>query len=83
MLSWFASATADHPLGITTPSEHSTALVMEAVEPTITKSHAYFLNTEHSPIMGWKWMLVIKVFVRARSFPTFGGGNSAQAFLLG
>lgn len=39
ILGWFAFATADHPIGITTPFEHSTALVIQAVIPDITQSH--------------------------------------------
>ncbi|MCA9422324.1 MAG: YeeE/YedE family protein [Nitrospira sp.] len=73
VLSWFAFATANHPLGITTPFEHSAALVMEAVDPTITTRHAYFLDPDHSPIIGWEWMLVLGVFV----------GSGLSAYLSG
>ncbi|MEO8325725.1 MAG: YeeE/YedE thiosulfate transporter family protein [Nitrospirota bacterium] len=65
ILSWFAFATADNPLGITTPFEHSAALVIQAVVPGITQNHPYYQNPENTPVIGWEWMLVIGVLVGA------------------
>lgn len=63
ILSWFAFATADHPLGITTAFEHSAALVERAVAPSLAENNEYF--AKESPKIGWEWMLVVGVFFGA------------------
>jgi len=68
VLSWFAFATVDHPLGITTAFEKSAALSARAVMPTIEHSNEYFAKkaAEGKPLkIDWEWMLVIGVFVGA------------------
>ncbi len=59
LLSWFAFATADHGLGITTPFEHAAALVERAVAPEMA---APYFATE-KPKIGWEWMVVVGVFL--------------------
>lgn len=59
VLSWFAFATADHPLGITTPFEHTAAFGVQA----LAEDNPYF--TENTPKIGWEWMLVLGVFLGA------------------
>lgn len=54
VLSWFAFATANHPLGITTAFEHSAALVEQAVAPSLAENNEYF--AKESPKIGWEWM---------------------------
>lgn len=61
LLSWFAFATADHGLGITTAFEHSAALAQRAVSPEAAASNSYY--TKESPKIGWEWMLVVGVFL--------------------
>jgi hypothetical protein len=73
ILSWFAFATADHPIGITTPFEHSAALVIQAVDPDISQTHGYYQNPENTPVIGWEWMLVLGVL----------GGAALSAYLSG
>lgn len=53
ILSWFAFATADHGLGITTAFEHSAGL--------IAGGSAY--RAEQHPKIDWEWMLVLGVFI--------------------
>lgn len=65
ILSWFAFATADHPLGITTPFEHSAALAFQSIDPDIIQRNVYYHNPENAPGIGWEWMLVLGVFVGA------------------
>jgi uncharacterized membrane protein YedE/YeeE len=68
VLSWFAFASADHPLGITTPFEHTTALVGKAVAPQAAQEHAYYAARAEEgkqPKIGWEWMLVVGVFLGA------------------
>lgn len=62
VLSWFAFASADHPLGITTPFENTAALLGKAAVPSATE-HRYFQEAEKSPLIDWEWMLVLGVFV--------------------
>ena len=53
ILSWFAFATADHGLGITTPFEEAAGLVAGGT--------AYL--ADHPPKIGWEWMVVVGVFL--------------------
>lgn len=71
ILSWFAFATADHPLGITTAFEHSAALVQQSIVPSITETNEYF--AKESPKIGWEWMLVVGVFIGALLSATLSG----------
>ena len=68
VLSWFAFATADKPLGITTSFEHTAALTGKAVAPDLAQQHEYFADQQaegEPPKIGWEWMLVVGVFVGA------------------
>jgi len=58
LLSWFAFATADHGLGITTPFEYGAALVQRALG---SSNEAYF--RDHTPKLGWEVMVVVGVFI--------------------
>lgn len=53
LLSWFAFATADHGLGITTPFEYAAGLV--------AGGEAYL--ADHQPKIDWEWMVVLGVFI--------------------
>lgn len=61
VLSWFAFATADHGVGITTAFEHTAAIIYRGVTPTAADQNPYF--TKELPQIGWEWMLVLGVFV--------------------
>jgi hypothetical protein len=63
VLSWFAFATADHPLGVSTAFEYTSALVLRAVAPAWAAGNSYF--QEESPQIDWEWMLVLGVFLGA------------------
>lgn len=68
MLSWFAFASADHPIGITTAFEHIAALTAKAAAPAIEVSNEYFAKKaadDKPPKIDWEWMLVIGVFIGA------------------
>ncbi|NNJ25921.1 YeeE/YedE thiosulfate transporter family protein [Alienimonas chondri] len=68
VLSWFAFATADHPLGITSAFENTAALAGQAVAPSLEETHPYYVDKAkegESPKIGWEWMLVVGVFVGA------------------
>lgn len=68
VLSWFAFATASHPLGITTAFENTAALIEKAVAPSTAQSNEYFqakARENKSPKIDWEWMLVLGVFFGA------------------
>lgn len=65
MLSWFAFATADQPLGITTAFEHTAALAEKLAVPAAEQTNEYFAAKQAEgkpPKIGWEWMLVVGVF---------------------
>lgn len=62
VLSWFAFATAQRGLGITTPFEQAAALATQALAPQSTGITSY-LADEDAPTIGWAWMVVIGVFL--------------------
>jgi len=74
VLSWFAFWSADHPLGITTAFEHSSALVLNAMIPSFAESNSYY--QDESPKIGWEWMLVVGVFVGG-IISSFASGDRA------
>jgi hypothetical protein len=81
LLSWFAFATADHPLGITTAFEHTAALTAKAVAPGVEQTNGYFAAKAaegKSPKVGWEWMLVLGVFVGAFLSSKLSGDRSSE-----
>jgi uncharacterized protein len=68
VLSWFAFAGADQPIGITTAFEHTAALAEKAVVPQAGQTSEYYAAKAEEgkpPKIGWEWMLVVGVFVGA------------------
>jgi uncharacterized membrane protein YedE/YeeE len=68
VLSWFAFATADKPIGITTAFENTAALAGKAVVPHVEQTHGYDAARAEQgqpPRIDWEWMLVLGVFVGA------------------
>lgn len=81
LLSWFAFATANHPLGITTAFEHTAALTEKAVVPGVEQSNGYFAAKSAEgkpPKVGWEWMLVLGVFVGAFLSSRLSGDRSPE-----
>lgn len=61
MLSWFAFATADRQIGISTAFEYTAS-------PQLAQSNPYFAEKakdNKSPKIDWEWMLVVGVFLGA------------------
>lgn len=82
VLSWFAFATADKPLGISTAFEHTAALGEKAVAPHAAQANEYFDKKEEEgkpPKIGWEWMLVLGVFVGALLSSWLSGDRSGEA----
>ena len=66
VLSWFAFASVDQSLGVTTPFEHTAALALHAVKPKLSSQYFEAKESEGKPPkIGWEAMLVIGVFIGA------------------
>ena len=81
VLSWFAFAVADHPLGVSTAFEHTAALTEKAVVPQVEQTNEYFAKkaeAEKSPKIGLGWMLVLGVFVGALLSSALSGDRSSE-----
>ena len=66
MLSWFAFATANKPIGITTSFEYTAALTEQAAAPRLAQPYLDAKAKDgKSPKIDWEWMLVIGVFAGA------------------
>jgi len=82
VLSWFAFATADKPLGITTDFENTAALIEKAAIPNFEKTNEYYeakAKQGRSPKIDWEWMLVLGVFVGALLSATLSGDRTTEA----
>jgi len=81
VLSWFAFAVADKPLGISTAFEHTAALAEKAVVPQAEQANEYFAKKAEagkSPKIGLGWMLVAGVFVGAFISSWLSGDRSTE-----
>lgn len=80
LLSWFAFASADRPIGVTTAFEHSAALAEKAVAPQIEQTNEYFANKQAEgkpPKIDWEWMLVGGVLIGALISSTLSGDRGS------
>ena len=81
VLSWFAFATADRPLGITSAFENTAALTEKAVVPSLEESNPYYAvkaKQGESPKIGWEWMLVVGVFLGALLSSALSGDRTSM-----
>lgn len=81
ILSWFAFATADHPLGITTAFENTAALIGKSVAPQSAEANTYYpqkAKENKSPKIDWEWMLVIGVFFGAMLSSKLSGDRTCE-----
>ena len=66
VLSWFAFATANKPIGITTAFEYTAALTEQAAAPQVAQPYLEAKAKDgKSPKIDWEWMLVVGVFAGA------------------
>ncbi|MHB1038276.1 MAG: YeeE/YedE thiosulfate transporter family protein [Pirellulales bacterium] len=82
LLSWFAFASADRPIGVTTAFEYSAALMEKAVAPQVSRTNEYFAKREAEgkpPKIDWEWMLVVGIFVGALISSTLSGDRTSAA----
>jgi uncharacterized protein len=63
VLSWFAFATANKPIGITTAFEYTAAILNQQFAPESAAANTYYAAPDTSPKIDWEWMLVIGVFL--------------------
>ena len=82
VLSWFAFATADHPLGVSTAFEHTAALVEKAAVPQAEQTNEYFAKKAEKgkpSKIGWEEMVVLGVFIGALLSSLLSGDRSTEA----
>ena len=82
MLSWFAFATADHPIGITTAFENTAALAEKAAAPQVEQTNPLFKKKAEegkSPKIEWEWMLVVGVFLGSWLSAKLSGDRTEQS----
>ena len=82
ILSWFAFASADRPIGVTTAFEYSAALTEKTVAPQVEQTNNYFAKKSAEgkpPKIDWEWMLVVGIFVGALISSTLSGDRVASA----
>jgi len=82
VLSWFAFASANKPLGITTAFENTAALVGKATIPHVERTNPYYAAKEKggkSPKIDWEWMLVLGVLIGSIFSATLSGDTTADA----
>lgn len=68
VLSWFAFATVNRQIGITTAFEYTAALTQKEAVPQLAQANPYFVEKARenkSPKIDWEWMLVVGVFLGA------------------
>ena len=81
ILSWFAFATADRPIGVTTAFESTAALAQKAIAPAAAETNGYFDRKEAEakpPKIDWEWMLVVGIFIGAFVSSTLSGDRSSS-----
>ena len=67
-MSWWAFATADKPIGVTSAFENSASLAAKAAVPQQMEGSAYYANRikeNKPPTIDWEWMLVVGVLIGA------------------
>ena len=80
MLSWFAFASADNPLGVTTAFEHTAALTEKAAVPQVGQTNEYYETKKAEgkpPKISWEWMLVVGVFLGALISSSLSGDRNS------
>lgn len=82
VLSWFAFASVDKPLGITTAFENTAALIEKSAIPNFEQTNDYYsVKAEEgkSPKIDWEWMLVLGVFLGALLSANVSGDRTKEA----
>lgn len=80
LVSWFAFATADRPIGITTAFEYTAALIERAVTPDLAQPYFEAREKEGKPPrIDWEWMLVVSVFVGAWMSAKLGNDRTERS----
>lgn len=79
VLSWFAFATADRQIGITTAFEYTAALAGNVIAPEFSQGNSYYAAKaaeNKPPKIDWEWMLVLGVFLGALFSSKLSGDRS-------
>jgi uncharacterized membrane protein YedE/YeeE len=79
VLSWFAFASANKPLGITTAFENTAALLNQQLLPDEAAANSYYSAPEKSPKIDWEWMLVAGVFLGSMLSARLSGDHTKES----
>lgn len=71
LLSWFAFATADHPLGVTTAFEQAAALATNATGLTPAT-----YSPDKPTRIGWEWALIVGIFLGSLASARLSGDHA-------
>jgi hypothetical protein len=78
VLSWFAFATADKPIGITTAFEYTAALLIQNVSPAAAAKNPYYSAPDKTPMIDWEWALVVGVFLGSMLSAALSGERTTE-----
>lgn len=81
VLSWFAFASAQKPIGITTAFEYTSALLSQGVAGSSAPPQVYLAEKQKegkSPKIDWEWMLVLGVFLGAYLSSKLSGDRTSE-----
>ena len=81
VLSWFAFATVNKPIGITTAFENTAALAAKSAAPDWAQQHRFYSDKAQqgkSPQIDWEWMLVVGVFFGALLSSKLSGDRTKE-----
>lgn len=79
VLSWFAFASANQPIGVTSSFEHTMALAGKAIAPASTEHHGYYTDPQNRPRISWEWMLVLGLFFGSLTSAVLGRDRTQLA----
>lgn len=80
LLSWFAFATANKPIGITTAFEYTAAFTEKAAFPQLAQPYLEAkAKDDKTPKIDWEWMLVVGVFAGAWLSATLGNDRTERS----
>jgi uncharacterized protein len=76
VLSWFAFATVDRPIGVSTALARTAGMIEQVAAPAHVAANAYF--AKFKPAVDWEWMLVLGVAIGAWLSSRLSGDRPAE-----
>jgi uncharacterized protein len=76
VLSWFAFASADRPIGVSTAISRTAGMIAGTVAGDHVVRNAYF--SKFRPVVDWEWMLVVGLALGAFTSSRLSGDRAAD-----